>query len=70
MLPKSLKDALALMENEPIFKRELGPTFVDYYVRFKQTEIARYEKFVAENNIDPASDETTAWEQDEYFDFF
>jgi glutamine synthetase len=70
MLPKSLKEALALMEDEPLFKRELGSTFVDYYVSFKQTEIVRYEQFIAENNIDPGSDETTAWEQDEYFDFF
>jgi glutamine synthetase len=70
MLPKSLKDALALMENAPLFRRELGSTFVDYYVRLKQTEIARFEKFAVENNVDPASDETTAWEQDEYFDFF
>jgi glutamine synthetase len=70
MLPKSLKAALALMEKEPLFRRELGSVFVDYYVALKQTEIARFEKFAAENNVDPASDETTAWEQDEYFDFF
>jgi glutamine synthetase len=70
MLPKSLKDALALIESEPLFRRELGSTFIDYYVRLKQTEIARFDKFAAENAIDPASDETTAWEQDEYFDFF
>jgi glutamine synthetase len=70
MLPKSLKEALALMESEPLFRRELGSIFVDYYVTLKQTEIARFEKFAVENEIDPASDETTAWEQDEYFDFF
>jgi glutamine synthetase len=70
MLPKSLKDALVLMENDPLFRSEFGSTFVDYYVRLKQAEIARYDKFVAEQNIDPASDDTTTWEQDEYFDFF
>jgi glutamine synthetase len=70
MLPKSLNDALALMENEPLFRNELGPLFVDYYAKLKRTELARYDKFAADNNIDPASDETTAWEQDEYLDFF
>jgi glutamine synthetase len=70
MLPKSLGDALALMENEALFRNELGPLFVDYYVKLKRTELARFEKFTADNNIDPVSDETTAWEQDEYLDFF
>ena len=53
-----------------LFRNELGPVFVDYYVKLKRTELARYEKFAADNNIDPASDDTTAWEQDEYLDFF
>jgi glutamine synthetase len=70
MLPKSLSDALALMEREPLYRNELGPLFVDYYLQLKRTEIARYQKFAADHNIDPASDDTTAWEQDEYFDFF
>jgi glutamine synthetase len=70
MLPKSLKDALALTENDELFRRELGPVFVDYYVTLKRVEIARFEKFADENHIDPASEETTAWEHDEYFDFF
>ena len=70
MLPRSLAEALMLMANDTLFRRELGQTFVDYYVRLKQTEIGRFEKFVAENSIDPASEATTAWEQDEYFDFF
>ena len=70
MLPKSLVEALALMASDPLFRRELGQTFIDYYVRLKQTEIGRFEKFVTENNIDSKSETTTAWEQDEYFDFF
>lgn len=70
MLPKSLNDALFLLEKEPLFASELGPLFIDYYTKLKRTELARYEKFAADNKIDPASDETTAWEHDEYFDFF
>ncbi len=70
MLPKSLAEALSLMAKDTLFRSELGQTFVDYYVRLKQTEIGRFEKFVTENSLDPASEATTAWEQDEYFDFF
>ena len=70
MLPKSLAEALTLMANDTLFNRELGRTFVDYYIRLKQTEIGRFEKFVTENSIDPTSETTTAWEHDEYFDFF
>jgi glutamine synthetase len=70
MLPKSLRHALELMDNEPLYRAALGSTFVDYYIRMKQTELARYEKFAAENYVDRDSDEPTTWEQDEYFDFF
>jgi glutamine synthetase len=70
MLPKSLTEALTLMAKDTLFRSELGQTFVDYYVRLKQTEIGRFEKFVTENSLDPTSEATTAWEQDEYFDFF
>jgi glutamine synthetase len=70
MLPKSLSDALALMAEEPLYRESLGGTFVDYYLKLKQAEIGRFEKFAADNKIDPLSDDTTVWEQDEYFDFF
>ena len=70
MLPKSLNEALLLMGSEPLYRESLGATFVDYYLKLKQAEIGRYEKFSAENKTDPLSDDTTVWEQDEYFDFF
>lgn len=69
-LPKSLHEALALVEKDRLFRAQLGTTFLDHYIRLKTTEIGRYEAFAAEHRIDPASDETTDWEQDEYFDFF
>jgi glutamine synthetase len=70
MLPKSLNNALALMAEEPIYREALGGTFVDYYLKLKQAEIGRFEKFAADHEVDPQSDDTTVWEQDEYFDFF
>ena len=70
MLPKSLFDALALFEKEPLFTKEFGKIFVDYYIRIKRTELQRYETFAKDYNIDAASDATTDWEQNEYFDLF
>ncbi len=70
MLPKSLLEALRAFAQEPLFARELGKVFVEYYVKIKGTELGRYEAYAKEHNIDPASDATTDWEQNEYFDFF
>jgi glutamine synthetase len=70
MLPTTLADALALFEEEPLFREQFGKTFVDYYARIKRTELGRYETYARENGIDGAGDMTTQWEQDEYFDFF
>lgn len=70
MLPRSLSDALQLFEKDPLFSEEFGQTFVDYYTRLKRTELQRFETYVKEHKIDPNSEETTDWEQNEYFDFF
>jgi glutamine synthetase len=70
MLPVTLSDAVALFEQEPLFRDQFGKTFVDYYTRIKRTELQRYETYARENGIDRASDAPTQWEQDEYFDFF
>jgi glutamine synthetase len=70
MLPASLTDALALFEQEPLFRDQFGKTFVDYYAKIKRTELQRYEAYARENGIGRESEATTQWEQDEYFDFF
>ncbi|MGE0063253.1 MAG: glutamine synthetase family protein [Xanthobacteraceae bacterium] len=70
MLPKSLTDALHHFEKELLFAEQFGKVFVDYYAKIKRTELGRYETYLKDNNIDPAGEEPTAWEQDEYFDFF
>jgi glutamine synthetase len=70
MLPKSLADALRLFEQEPLFRNELGDVFVDYYLGIKRTELKRFEAYLQQHELDQASDQTTEWEQNEYFDFF
>ena len=69
-LPKSLLTALDALEHAPLFHREMGDLFINYYLAFKRTEAGRFMEFVKKNNLDPSSDEITDWEQNEYFDFF
>jgi glutamine synthetase len=69
-LPNRLLVALEMLEQDPLFRRELGDRFIDYYLAFKRVEAGRFTQYVNNNNLDPSSDEVTDWEQDEYFDFF
>jgi glutamine synthetase len=68
-LPNSLTEALDALDKEPLFRRALGDTFIDYFVKLKRTEAGRYQRAFEEAGGKP-SDEPTAWEQNEYFDFF
>jgi glutamine synthetase len=70
MLPKSLPEALDALEKEPLFRRELGDTFIDYFIKLKRTEAGRYQRSLEESGEEAQSDEPSTWEQNEYFDFF
>ena len=70
MLPKSLPEALDMLDKEPLFRRELGDTFIDYFVALKRTEAGRYQSFLEQSPASSQSDEPSTWEQNEYFDFF
>jgi glutamine synthetase len=70
LLPKSLPEALDALDKEPLFRRELGDSFVDYFVALKRTEAGRYHRSLEQSKTAPQSEETSAWEQNEYFDFF
>ena len=70
LLPKSLPEALDALDKEPLFRRELGDTFIDYFLKLKRTEVGRYLRSLEEAGTSPDNDEPSAWEQNEYFDFF
>jgi glutamine synthetase len=70
MLPTSLPEALDALEKEPLFRRALGDTFIDYFITFKRTEAGRYLRALEEAGDASAAEEASAWEQNEYFDFF
>ena len=68
-LPVTLADALTLASEDTLYRDAFGPIFMDYYARFKTTELGRFETFLAERGL-PAGTEATEWEQNEYLDFF
>lgn len=68
-LPVTLAEAINLVADDPLYRAQLGPIFMDYFVRFKRTEAGRFAAFLDEHDI-LAGDEPTEWEQNEYFDFF
>jgi len=69
-LPKRLLLALDGLEHSPLFHREMGDLFVNYYLALKRKEADRFMEFVKAKSLDPTSEEITDWEQNEYFDFF
>ena len=73
MLPKDLPAALKSLEASALFRREFGELFIEYFVKLKRNECARFEQWLAgrqEGDNPVHGDEPTQWEQDEYFDFF
>lgn len=69
MLPTSLDAALACLEASGTIREVIGGRFLDYYLRLKRAELARYEAFLAED-ADAAPGEVTQWEMNEYYDCF
>jgi glutamine synthetase len=58
LLPKSLREAVFALNDDPFFRCALGETFVDYYVHIKNAEIERFQAEVSD------------WEHREYFEMF
>jgi glutamine synthetase len=58
LLPKSLREAVFALDDDPFFRRALGAEFVDYYVHIKNAEIERFQAEVSD------------WEHREYFEMF
>ncbi|HYR37392.1 MAG TPA: glutamine synthetase, partial [Burkholderiales bacterium] len=58
LLPRSLAEAIGALRADKALREGIGETFVDYYCRIKEAEIARFNLEVSE------------WEHREYFDLF
>jgi glutamine synthetase len=57
-LPGSLMEALEAFREDELYARELGKPFVEYMLKIKDAEIARF------------MSEVTDWEHREYFEMF
>ncbi|MDB5601028.1 MAG: L-glutamine synthetase [Xanthobacteraceae bacterium] len=68
-LPKTLIDALDVLDQDALFRKALGDVYVDYFVKLKRTEAGRFMRYLEESGAHPG-DEPTVWEHNEYFDFF
>lgn len=69
LLPTSMSEAVAALENDTLFRREFGERFVDYYLMMKRAENARYQAAVAENPT-PEGQAVSDWEMREYFEVY
>jgi len=71
-LPSNLREALAALERDALFRAQFGDLFIHYFVKLKGSELGRFEAWKQENAGENGvnSDEPTEWEQNEYFDFF
>jgi glutamine synthetase len=58
LLPRTLDEALAALREDACLAEGFGKGFIDYFIRIKQGELARYNLEVSE------------WEQREYFELF
>lgn len=68
-LPATLPHALDELERSSLFRSAWGDLFVDYYLKVKRVEAGRYQAAL-EASGQPAGEDATQWEQNEYFDFF
>jgi glutamine synthetase len=68
LLPASLEAALDALDKDALFRAQLGEIFVNYYLQLKRSELRRFKAWLDESRAD--IEEPTAWEHNEYFDFF
>jgi glutamine synthetase len=64
-LPTSLEEAVSCLNSSQFFRDTFGDQFIDYYVRMKQSEVDRFNAYVAGQT--DSADGVTDWEQREYF---
>jgi glutamine synthetase len=71
ILPKTLAEALEVLEGDAFFRNEFGANFVDYIITMKRSELNRYlEAIGGADKLPEVAMTTTEWEQREYFELF
>ncbi|MDX1485635.1 MAG: glutamine synthetase family protein [Alphaproteobacteria bacterium] len=72
MLPASLEAALDALEQASLYRTQFGEVFMEYYLKLKRNELGRFLAYLDEqgSTLAELGEDVTAWEQNEYFDFF
>lgn len=74
MLPGSLGEGLNALGDSALFRDRFGEVFMNYYLQLKHAELDRFRQYCDDNDIDADGSAgingVTAWEQDEYYDYF
>ncbi len=68
-LPTSLEAAIGALDQDQLFRREFGESFVDYYLMMKRAEWARYQAALAETPLTEGQI-VSEWEMREYFEVY
>jgi glutamine synthetase len=70
LLPGDLGAGLDALAASRLFLEKFGDVFLDYYLALKHAELDRYRQYCDDNGIGAGGTDVTAWEQNEYYDFF
>ncbi|MEC7489622.1 MAG: glutamine synthetase family protein [Pseudomonadota bacterium] len=70
LLPTSMAEGLRALKNDTFFQSAFGKDFCDYYLRLKDAELERFQKYCDDTDIGVSHADVTDWEQQEYYDFF
>lgn len=69
-LPKSLEEAISVVQQDPFFNEKMGSLFINYLIKLKESELNRYKKFLKDNKIVEDRHIVTEWEHREYFEIY
>ncbi len=70
-LPATMGQAIEALEDDPLYRKQFGDGFVDYYLMMKRNELARYEAATPQTLDDAqAAAARDEWQMREYFEFF
>lgn len=70
LLPTSLRGAVDVLKEDPLFRQKFGDRFVDYIIGLKESELHRYDEFVKNLDDPTQAEDVTDWEHREYFQVF
>lgn len=70
-LPASIGEAIDALDGNPMYRKQFGDGFIDYYLMMKRAELARYEAATGDVQEEAAASAARdEWQMREYFEFY